>query len=123
MAKNSRGKYKKILLQERERLVHEINERENESIGKSSKDFSGDLSAYTIHLADLASDNIEKDMSLDILSSEERLLVQIQKALERIEEGTYGVCTQCKGQINKKRMDAIPYASLCKECKEKEEKK
>jgi len=122
MEKKQLGKYQELLLQERERLVQEINEREDESIGKSLKDFAGDLSSYTIHLADLASDNMEEYMNLDLLSAEERLLVQIQNALTSIEKGTYGLCTQCKKKIDKKRLDAIPYVSLCKECKEEEEK-
>ena len=72
-------------------------------------------------MADLASDNAEEDTSLDLLSSEEKLLKQIQKALKRIEKKTYGKCSQCGKDISIKRLKAIPYAELCRKCQEKEE--
>ena len=73
-------------------------------------------------MADLASDNAEEDTSLDLLSSEERLLKQIQNALKRIENKTYGKCSKCGEDVSIKRLKAVPYAELCRNCQEKEER-
>ena len=114
-------KFQEELTRQKERLVHELNKRENDSLGKSMKDSSGEVSSYKIHMADLASDNSEEDTSLDILSSEESLLEKIQKALRRIEKDIYGKCLRCGKNIAKGRLKAIPYAELCHDCQEKEE--
>ena len=113
--------FKEILIKERERLSRELNIKEKNSLGRSQKDQSGEVSSYKIHMADLASDNAEEDTSLDLLSSEERLLRQIQNGLKRIEKKTYGTCSNCGKDITKKRLKAIPYAELCRNCQEKEE--
>lgn len=112
---------KEKLIEERENLIQGLDTTEKNSLGKSLKDFSGDVSSYKIHMADIASDNAEEDASLDILSSEEKLLVKIQKALKRIEKGIYGKCLHCKKTISIKRLKAVPYAELCRNCQEKEE--
>ena len=121
-----KGKELKILkdklLQEKEALVQGLDTREKNSLGKSLKDFAGEVSSYKIHMADLASDSAEEDTSLDILSSEEKLLVKIQKALIRISKGIYGKCVKCGKNIGVKRLKAIPYAELCRNCQEKEER-
>ena len=113
--------FKAMLIKERERLHGELDIREKNSLGKSQKDMSGEVSSYKIHMADLASDNAEEDTSLDLLSSEEKLLRQIQKALRRIEKKAYGKCSSCKKPISIKRLKAVPYAELCRNCQEKEE--
>ena len=113
--------FKKILTEEREKLSRDLNIREKNSLGKSLKDFAGEVSSYKIHMADLASDNAEEDTSLDLLSSEEKLLKEIQKALKRIDKKIYGKCPQCGKDVSIKRLKAIPYAELCRKCQEKEE--
>lgn len=113
--------FQQVLMKEKERLFRDLNTRENNSLGKSFKDISGEVSSYKIHMADLASDNAEEDTSLDLLSSEEKLLKQIQNALKRIREKTYGECLKCGKNLSIKRLKAVPYAELCRKCKEKEE--
>lgn len=113
--------FKKILTEERERLSRDLNIREKNSLGKSLKDLSGEVSSYKIHMADIASDNAEEDTSLDLLSSEEKLLKEIQKALKRIDKRIYGKCSKCGKVLSIKRLKAVPYAELCRKCQEKEE--
>ena len=113
--------FKEKLTQAKERLIHGLDTREKNSIGKSLQDLAGEVSSYKIHMADIASDNAEEDTSLDILSSGEKLLKKIQKALVRIDKGTYGKCPKCKKNISIKRLKAVPYAELCRKCQEKEE--
>lgn len=122
MRKEELQKLKDKLITEKKRLIQELDKREKNSLGKSMKDSSGEISSYRIHIADLASDTLEKDTSLDLLSFEENTLIKIQRALKRIEKGTYGKCLVCKKNINPKRLNAIPYAELCHQCQKKEER-
>jgi DnaK suppressor protein len=114
--------FKETLLKEKERLFKDLNDKEKNNLGKSFKDISGEVSSHKMHMADLASDNAEEDTSLDLLSSEEKLLRQIQNAIKRIEKKTYGNCSKCGKNLSMKRLKAVPYAELCLNCKEEEEK-
>ncbi len=74
-------------------------------------------------LADIAADDLDKK-TLEILGSKDvNRLNLIDAALSRIENGRYGICMQCGKKIPKERLEAIPYALLCVECKSREEKK
>lgn len=81
----------------------------------------GDGSSLPVHLADLGTDNFEQDMSLGRIESESDEIQEIDEALERIVDGTFGLCETCKKKIPKERLKAIPYARLCVSCKMKEE--
>ena len=63
------------------------------------------------------------EKALNLRGSEENLLYKADQALYRIEKGTYGLCIQCQRKIDKKRLDAIPYAELCIKCQASQEKK
>ncbi|MBU4128572.1 TraR/DksA family transcriptional regulator, partial [bacterium] len=65
----------------------------------------------------------EREKALNLRGSEENLLYKVDQALYRIEKKTYGPCIQCQRKIDKKRLNAIPYADLCIKCQAKQEKK
>ena len=88
----------------------------------SGKDISGDISGYGIHMADVASDHYEREFNLGLVTSERRVLLDIDEALKRISEGNYGSCLMCGNNIAKRRLSAIPHARHCKKCQEKLEK-
>lgn len=113
--------FKEALSKEKERLFKDLDEKEKNNLGKSFKDISGEVSSHKLHMADIASDNAEENTSLDLLSSEEKHLKQIQNALKRIDKKTYGTCTKCGKEISMKRLKAVPFAELCLNCQEKEE--
>ena len=71
-----------------------------------------------IHMAELGSENYEQELTLSVMETEESMLAQIDAALKRIEQGDYGKCIQCRGRIPKRRLDAIPYTSVCVKCAE-----
>jgi DnaK suppressor protein len=73
-------------------------------------------------MGDMASNAYTKEFLLSLSDNERSLLKNIQEALERIEEGSYGVCQECEEPINTKRLEAIPWALLCVPCQEKQEK-
>jgi RNA polymerase-binding protein DksA len=116
-------KYKALLLKEREKIGGGLNHIAQESLKTSQRDASGDLSGYSFHMADQASDNYEMEFSLSRASEEQDLLYSIDEALKRIEDGTYGNCPQCGKLIPKKRLIAIPHTELCIVCKSKNESK
>ena len=69
-----------------------------------------------IHMADVGSDNYEQEFTLSLLENDEDTLGQIEAALERIEEATYGSCVECECRIPKTRLNAIPYTPHCVKC-------
>ncbi len=109
------------LLTERERLAADLEALE-ESTATTPKDSSGDLSSYSSHMADLGSDSMEREKAFLFASVKRRRLEEIDSALSRIEAGTFGVCESCGKAIPLKRLERMPGASLCVECKEREEK-
>jgi DnaK suppressor protein len=71
----------------------------------------------------VASDNYDREFSLGLASNERKFLNELDEALNRIEDGTFGICDDCKGQITKIRLKAVPSAKLCIKCQQKKEKK
>ena len=123
MPKAELKKFKKILLVEREKTGGELSHISENTLKKSQRDSSGDLSGYSYHMADMASDDYDRDFSLGRATEEQKLLYVIDEAMKRIEDGTYGNCTQCNKPISKKRLTALPYTDLCIECQKAKESK
>lgn len=121
--KKEGNEFKKRLIDLRSKIADDIRTVGEGGLKKSQRDASGDLSAYTFHMADVASDSFDREMSWDRLSGEQKVLYAIDDALKKIDDGSYGVCDDCGKKINKARLKAIPYAKLCRNCKEKLEKK
>lgn len=113
--------FKKLLILLRERLVGNVDFMQGEALKKSRQDASGDLSNVPIHMADIGSDNYERDLMIELIQNGEQSLRNIDTALEKIENGTFGVCETCGKKINKERLKAVPYARLCIDCQREEE--
>ena len=73
--------------------------------------------------ADMGATSFERDHELTVLNSERDKLAQIERALQRIDDGTYGVCESCGNPIGKLRLMAFPRATLCMTCKQREERR
>jgi len=112
-------KYKGLLLKERDKVGGELSNIAANTLNKSQRDFSGDLSGYSFHMADMASDDYERDFSLSRATDEQKILYSIDEALKRIEEGSYGYCQSCTKKISIQRLKALPYTPLCIECQKK----
>jgi RNA polymerase-binding protein DksA len=93
----------------------------DDTLKQTQKEASGDISGYTFHMADVATDNYDREFSLGLASNERELLYELVDALKRIEDGSYGLCEDCKGVITKTRLKAIPYTRHCLKCQEKRE--
>jgi DnaK suppressor protein len=80
---------------------------------------AGTLSGAPVHLADAADATVDSDA--EVLQLEGNLLADIDSALNRISEGTFGRCEDCGGKITRKRLDAMPFTPSCVDCAEKRE--
>ena len=108
-------RFKQLLLEKRGEILKNVSEIEDEALKKSRMDAAGDLSSMPIHMADLGTDNYEQEFALGLMDGERKLLREIDDALERIEQGTYGVCEGTGKQIPKARLEAQPWARYCVE--------
>ena len=123
LAKKELNEFKKLILKRKEEVNDEIKHISDDTLKKSQKDASGDISGYTYHMADVATDNYDREFSLGLASSDRQSLYELEDALKRIEDGTFGICEDCKQLITKVRLKAVPQARLCVKCQEKREKK
>ncbi len=123
MNKKELKKFKDQLEDVRKKIAGDLDHIEKETLNKSQRDASGDLSGYSFHMADVATDNYDRELNLDLASTEQKRLNAIDEALQKIEDGTYGKCEICGAKISVQRLKAVPYAKLCIKCKEEEEKK
>jgi DnaK suppressor protein len=108
--------YKERLLELRARLRGDVSAMANAALNKTRSEASGDLSSMPIHMADVGSDNFEQEFTLSLMENDEETLERIEAALERIEDGVYGSCSECGGRIPKTRLNAIPYTPYCVKC-------
>ena len=115
------AQYKETLLELRQKLVENVNFMEDEALGKSRQDASGDLSNVPIHMADVGTDNYDRDLTIGLIQNGEEELRAIDEALERIGNKTYGTCEECGKKISKARLTALPYGRNCIECQRQEE--
>jgi len=97
--------FRALLLERRERILSSVTALEEEALKSAGQDFSVD------HMADHGSDNFEQDLSLSLVESEHRELNEIGDALQRIDEGVYGLCVGTGDPIGRKRLEAIPYTA------------
>ncbi|WP_274307622.1 TraR/DksA C4-type zinc finger protein [Solibacillus daqui] len=108
------SKLKKQLIEQKEELTIATADQENGgSIRNSLREATDELSTIDNHPADLATElyDREKDLALSVHSEE--LLRQVNSALEKMENGTYGVCAKCQELIPYDRLRAIPYTAFC----------
>jgi RNA polymerase-binding protein DksA len=111
-------KFRQLLIAKRNELLGNVTTIEDETFKKERSE----LSSMPFHMADAGSDNFEQEFALDLMDSEKKLLVEINDALRRIDEGAYGICEGRGEAISKARLNAIPWARYCVACAELKEK-
>jgi RNA polymerase-binding protein DksA len=74
---------------------------------------------YGNHMADDATEAFEQAKDLALRQNAEQLLTQVTDALERFDQGTYGICQQCSAEIDPARLKALPYVTLCLRCQQR----
>jgi DnaK suppressor protein len=114
--------FRQRLIDERKSILDELDWVESNYIGSSQRDSSGEVSGHTTHLADMGTDSSEQEKAYLIGDTRGELLEDIKEALDKLDDGSYGLCESCGKPINRERLEAVPYAKLCLECKTKEER-
>src|SRR5216117_4310625 len=122
MSKKMLDHFEKRLMDERKRAVKELGHYD-ETFGSTPQGADGDLSAYSFHMADQGTDAMEREKAFLFASQEGRFLWHINQALRRLYQTPekFGKCEQCGEDIGFDRLDALPHARLCINCKAKEE--
>ncbi|MCF7808600.1 MAG: TraR/DksA C4-type zinc finger protein [Candidatus Marinimicrobia bacterium] len=115
--KKTLGKFKKILDEERDRINEDLSYQKNE-LNKTITDGSGELSSATYHMADVGTDMAEREKTSIFAVRQSKYLNEVDDALERVDEGTYGVCIICGELIEEGRLEAVPIAKYHVSCKE-----
>ena len=115
-------RFYKLLLDLRQHLTEGIELHSEETLKRSSKDDSGDLSSYGQHMADAGTDTFDRDFALSLVSSEQEALTEIDAAIKRIHDGSYGVCEITQKPIAKERLLAVPFTRYSAEAQKDLEK-
>ena len=114
-------KFKQLLLDERARLEEQSKRFQRRASLADQSDEAGELADYDNHPADAASDTFEREKNLAIDQNTTDLIESIDRAIEKIDIGTYGICDRCGNEISKARLEVVPYAAFCVECQDIEE--
>ena len=102
-------RYYRLLIDLRTHLTAGIELHSEETLKRSSKDDTGDLSSYGQHMADAGTDTFDRDFALSLVSSEQEALTEIDAAIKRVHDGSYGVCEITQKPIAKERLLAVPF--------------
>jgi len=103
---------REALEKERDELQSQLNEIETSTFSQAQSDLSGEM-AFDDEYADAGTATFERERDLSLENNVRDLLQKIEKALTRMDEGTYGLCERCGKPIEKARLKALPYANLC----------
>ncbi|WP_270179939.1 TraR/DksA C4-type zinc finger protein [Alkalihalobacillus sp. CinArs1] len=109
--------FKKTLLIQKKEILERGAAEHNESNGLAEE--TGDLTSYDNHFADLATELDEREKEITIEDAARERLELINTALDRIREGNYGICVDTGEEIEKERLEAIPYAIRTKEAQDR----
>jgi DnaK suppressor protein len=122
MNKRERKKFEKQLLELREKKREYIAMLRELAISRTQREASGDISAFTSHPADISTESDEREKVASLISRETEMLKELDAALERVADATYGKCDMCGGDIPVARLQALPFATLCVKCQTEAEK-
>jgi len=122
LRKEDAARFKKLLLELRDHLIDGVNFLASDNLKRSNREASGELSGYSLHMADAGTDNFDREFALSLVSNEQDALYEIEEAIKRLEAGTYGACQMCEKLIRKERLEAVPFARMCVQCQSSLEK-
>ena len=115
-------RFREALLDERRRIQAALQNLHDENSRTLSED-AGEETAYDNHLADTATETYDRELDYTLEENSGHLLAEIDAALKRIQDGTYGICTNCDSRIPEERLEALPWATLCIGCQRNQERR
>ena len=113
MKKKDVERFKERLLAQKKQILQSVQKIKQEDLNVSRDDLADEI--------DMATANLTQSLTLRLKGREQQVLPKIDKALERIQKGEYGVCEDCGGEIGMNRLEVRPFATLCIKCKEEQE--
>ncbi len=114
MLKKDKERYIKLLLKEKDRIC--------KNLGHSREMLTKGEKGIPTHIADHGTDEFEKGLEINLSDAELKTINNIREALEKIDNGTFGICDGCGKPISKSRLDILPYAKFCITCQNEKEK-
>jgi len=114
-------RFRNLLMEQRKRVLEELDYIEQNYVGKTPRDASSG-SAYSMHPADMGTDSIEMEKAYLIGAASGAVLEDIDDALRKLDRGKYGSCERCGKAIPSDRLEAVPYARDCVTCQAEVEK-
>ncbi len=109
--------FKELILKKREEVLKNLEYLRSTVLDSTTREATGDHSAYSYHMADQGTDNMEREKAFLFAARDEKYLRQLDQALERIKNGTYGICRVCNQEIAHERLEAVPTTTICFNCK------
>ena len=123
LTKKELSYFKKKLLEEKRKVLEEVGDLQSSNLMQSIADQSGEVSHYAYHLGDTASLSYDREFSMGLAERQQKYLEQVDEALARIDEGTYGICKVTGELIPVERLEAVPVAKYSVKGKEIVEKR
>jgi RNA polymerase-binding protein DksA len=120
MTKEELEFFRKLILEKRSQAAAGLEELERVARDEAARESTEDRSAYSLHMADRGTDAMEREKSLLFAQREGDYLELLNEAIERLENGTFGVCRVCGGQVGRARLEAVPTATQCIDCKSRQ---
>ncbi|MCX7985186.1 MAG: TraR/DksA family transcriptional regulator [Bacteroidetes bacterium] len=108
--------FKKIILERRQEILEELESLKASMMDVTTGQYEIENSTYSLHM-EQGTDAMEREKTFLFASREGKFLNYLDDALRRIEKGEYGYCTECGNLIDKERLEAVPHAHLCVQCK------
>jgi RNA polymerase-binding protein DksA len=120
MDKHDTDFFSKLLLKLRAEVGEQLKGAKR-TLSSNVRESAGEQSTISFHLADMGTDTMEHEKTFWFASIDSMLLKEIDNALEKIRNNVFGLCDICNKEINRKRLEVIPHARLCIDCKSNEE--
>ncbi len=93
----------------------------DEALKRNQPEASSNLSNMPLHMADVGTENYDQEFALGLIENEQSIIEEIDEALSRITQGTFGKCVNCGTAIPRPRLQALPYTKHCIDCARKQE--
>lgn len=110
--------FKEIILEKKQEVLEDIERERDTVIDPTTGEYMQGSSLYSLHM-EHGTDSMEREKAFLMVSREAKFLNNLNEALNRIEHGNYGWCKDCGNLIEKKRLEAVPHAQLCADCKKR----
>ncbi len=116
-------RFREALVRERQRVRDAIEYLHQETPGSLEDETEEIMGGTDNHLAEAATGTLDREIDYTLEENSEQVLQQIEDALKRIDDGTFGLCTRCGREITEERLEARPWATLCIDCQREIERR